>query len=72
MFKYTAEGQAEADAAANPVEGAEAVPRPHEQSHYSYQLKGIVVHSGSAFAGHYYSYIKVWISKTLTAPRSLS
>lgn len=26
---------------------------------YVYQLKGIVVHSGTAFAGHYYSYIKV-------------
>jgi len=25
---------------------------------YIYQLKGIVVHSGTAFAGHYYSYIK--------------
>ena len=25
---------------------------------YVYQLKGIVVHSGTAFAGHYYSYIK--------------
>ena len=24
-----------------------------------YQLKGIVVHSGTAFAGHYYSYIQV-------------
>jgi hypothetical protein len=23
-----------------------------------YELKGIVVHAGSAFAGHYYSYIK--------------
>lgn len=25
---------------------------------YLYELKGIVVHSGTAFAGHYYSFIK--------------
>ena len=30
-----------------------------EASHYLYELRGVVVHSGSAFAGHYYSYIKV-------------
>ena len=28
-------------------------------SYYRYELRGVVVHSGSAFAGHYYSYIKV-------------
>jgi len=28
-------------------------------AHYQYELRGVVVHSGSAFAGHYYSYIKV-------------
>ena len=27
--------------------------------HYQYELRGVVVHSGSAFAGHYYSYIQV-------------
>ena len=27
-------------------------------AYYQYELRGIVVHSGSAFAGHYYSYIK--------------
>ena len=27
--------------------------------HYRYELRGVVVHSGTAFAGHYYSYIKV-------------
>ena len=32
---------------------------------YVYQLKGIVVHSGTAFAGHYYSYIKVLIAMQL-------
>lgn len=28
------------------------------RNHYLYELKGIVVHSGTAFAGHYYSFIK--------------
>lgn len=32
---------------------------PPNAKQYQYTLKGIVVHSGSAFAGHYYSYIKV-------------
>ncbi|EIE24996.1 hypothetical protein COCSUDRAFT_46553 [Coccomyxa subellipsoidea C-169] len=31
---------------------------PPNAKQYQYTLKGIVVHSGSAFAGHYYSYIK--------------
>ena len=30
----------------------------HPRDHYQYELCGVVVHSGSAFAGHYYSYIK--------------
>jgi hypothetical protein len=30
-----------------------------DRGHYLYRLCGVVVHSGSAFAGHYYSYIKV-------------
>lgn len=28
------------------------------RSTYLYELSGVVVHSGSAFVGHYYSYIK--------------
>ena len=46
-------------------EGATAGPGPGlgspaaSRTTYVYQLKGIVVHSGTAFAGHYYSYIKV-------------
>jgi len=28
------------------------------RSYYQYQLVGIVVHSGTADSGHYYSYIK--------------
>ncbi len=66
MYRYTADGlaalegsssqlaaltetQRQADAA-----GTESKPR---QS-YLYELQGVVVHSGTAFAGHYYSYIK--------------
>jgi len=30
----------------------------HPDAYYEYELRGIVVHSGTAFAGHYYSYIK--------------
>ncbi|GIL73346.1 hypothetical protein Vretifemale_3533 [Volvox reticuliferus] len=36
--------------------GADAGARP--RNCYLYELKGIVVHSGTAFAGHYYSFIK--------------
>lgn len=30
----------------------------HPKQSYSYHLKGVVIHSGTADAGHYYSYIK--------------
>ena len=33
-------------------------PEIKSPNHYKYQLKGILVHSGDADAGHYYSYIK--------------
>ena len=33
--------------------------RNNPDLHYPYELVGIVVHSGQANAGHYYSYIKV-------------
>jgi len=74
MYKYTVEGLAERDDAVSTEASAEAGPSgssaeaaerpialqpPHDARSYSYSLKGIVVHSGSAFAGHYYSYIKV-------------
>ncbi len=29
-----------------------------DESYYEYQLVGVLVHSGSADAGHYYSFIK--------------
>ena len=37
---------------------------PPNAKQYQYTLKGIVVHSGSAFAGHYYSYIKVCLQNS--------
>lgn len=40
-----------------PMQPGEAPPRP--PAYYAYELRGVVVHSGTAFAGHYYSYIKV-------------
>ena len=33
-------------------------PLKHPQEYYSYSLSGIVVHSGTADSGHYYSFIK--------------
>lgn len=66
MYKYTVEGLAEAEQV-EPLQAAtsSAVPdtgvkhSPHSEGRYEYELKGVVVHSGTAFAGHYYSYIKV-------------
>ncbi len=52
-------GGADGAAAGTGGEGAGGVgvgSRP--RNHYLYELKGIVVHSGTAFAGHYYSFIK--------------
>lgn len=46
--------------AASPAVEPPGTPRPPQHGQqYQYTLKGIVVHSGTAFAGHYYSYIKV-------------
>ena len=74
MWKYTVEGLAERDAASaeaatSSASKADAAPgdaqrpaTPKAGAHglqYMYQLKGVVVHSGTANVGHYYSYIKV-------------
>ncbi len=64
MYKYTVEGLAEAEQAdiSQPAASTSSDPNPpvpHSKDHYQYQLKGVVVHSGTAFAGHYYSFIKV-------------
>ena len=44
------------DTSASPGSGSIAVPSSSRQIHY--ELVGVVVHSGQANAGHYYSYIK--------------
>jgi len=56
MAPYTADGLAVADAAEQAEKDGSLAPPPAEQQ--MYQLKGVVVHSGTAFAGHYYSYIQ--------------
>ena len=51
--------------ASSPVK---ALPK-RDPAYYQYSLKGVVVHSGTAFAGHYYSYIKVRVlALSLQAP----
>jgi ubiquitin C-terminal hydrolase len=52
MEPYTAEGIARREA-----ENAEAVEL-HPKEYYEYELCGIVVHTGTAECGHYYSFIK--------------
>ena len=65
MHKYTVDGLAEAEATGAPLSAADAgasgAAKPQNLALYLYELKGVVVHSGTAFAGHYYSYIKVQI-----------
>lgn len=41
-----------------------------DRAHYRYRLCGVVVHSGSAFAGHYYSYIRVGVPASCQLPAS--
>jgi len=53
MKPYTHEGAA---GGGGGLEGTIAQSRP--EAYYRYELRGIVVHSGTAFAGHYYSYAK--------------
>jgi ubiquitin C-terminal hydrolase len=59
MKPYTVEGCA-ASASASDGEGKaeKDASALHPDAYYKYELRGIVVHSGTAFAGHYYSYIK--------------
>ena len=64
MYKYTVTGLEEREAAEAAMsgdgsEGAPPTSAPANPEQYQYFLKGIVVHSGTAFAGHYYSYIRV-------------
>ena len=62
MSPFTVEG-IEREAATAEAETAGDAPAPvpeliHPLDHYQYKLVGVVVHSGTAFAGHYYSYIR--------------
>merc|ERR1712173_269282 len=43
---------------ANAADGDDEKYSVHPPEYYQYELVGIVVHTGSAEAGHYYSYIK--------------
>ena len=45
LRKYTDAGQSDS-------------ARPLPASYFEYELKGIVVHTGNAFAGHYFSFVK--------------
>jgi ubiquitin C-terminal hydrolase len=40
------------------IDDIEAEPRKYPKEYYEYALSGIVVHSGTADSGHYYSFIK--------------
>lgn len=33
--------------------------KKHQKEYYEYNLKGVVVHTGTADFGHYYSFIKI-------------
>ena len=57
MSPFTVEG-IERDAAVESDPSAPLPDLPLGPDHYKYRLVGVVVHSGTAFAGHYYSYIR--------------
>ena len=64
MYNYTVSGLEAREAAEEAeADGRESAQETEASQAYraqcQYQLKGVVVHSGTAFAGHYYSYIKV-------------
>eukprot|EP00124_Ichthyophonus_hoferi_P001426 Ihof_evm2s74 gene=Ihof_evmTU2s74 len=55
MEPYTLEGLAKKEAEAN---GAECMEEMRDSSYYQYSLYGVLVHTGTADSGHYYSFIK--------------
>eukprot|EP01126_Amoeba_proteus_P056324 TRINITY_DN7065_c0_g1_i5.p1 TRINITY_DN7065_c0_g1~~TRINITY_DN7065_c0_g1_i5.p1 ORF type:complete len:997 (-),score=195.46 TRINITY_DN7065_c0_g1_i5:106-3066(-) len=57
MRPWTQEGLWEADSGSKDTQRQKPEERHH--SYYCYALVGILVHSGCAESGHYYSYIKV-------------
>ena len=67
MFPYTQKGLSRREQAAKKKqEAAERgeeyqevdEPRKHPRDYYEYKLKGMVVHTGTADSGHYYSFIR--------------
>lgn len=57
MEPYTQEGLEAIEKRKDP-EFTEAIQLPYPDEYYKYKLKGVVVHMGTADAGHYYSFIK--------------
>ncbi|KAK3259359.1 Ubiquitin carboxyl-terminal hydrolase 24 [Cymbomonas tetramitiformis] len=53
-----AETSASPEAAAHSAAPTPELEPSRPDSYYEYELVGVVVHSGTAFAGHYYSYIR--------------
>lgn len=73
MYKYTVTGLEEREASEGAMGGDQdqaTTASPADPEQYKYSLKGIVVHSGTAFAGHYYSYIKVACLPTASSSSS--
>ena len=69
MFPYTQEGLSRREAAAKEkkeaaergeeyIEKTEEEPKKYPNDYYEYKLKGVVVHTGTADSGHYYSFIR--------------
>jgi hypothetical protein len=55
MYPYTVEGLQAREEKGGAAANAE---RPHPADYYVYNLKGVLVHSGTSESGHYYSFIK--------------
>lgn len=64
MKRWTKSGQAQLalESAGQPAN--EALDEEFPEHYYEYQLTGILVHTGSADSGHYYSYVKERQSST--------
>ena len=61
LADYTAEGIARREAlerAESDAERAAVPPLPHATDFYHYELRGVLVHTGTADSGHYYSFIR--------------
>jgi ubiquitin carboxyl-terminal hydrolase 9/24 len=64
MEPYTIEGITRREKSQERAEKGEKedeenpIPRKHPDEYYKYRLRGVVVHSGGAEGGHYYSYIQ--------------